>query len=74
MVYYTTETVMIPKTVTSTEYTARTDRDNIIIINNIDTSGWAFNNNVCASCSNNPANGGSGICHCILGGINKFKW
>lgn len=23
----------------------------------------------CQYCSNNPANGGSGICHCILGGM-----
>lgn len=27
----------------------------------------AFNNVACRYCSNNPANGGSGICHCILG-------
>ena len=26
-----------------------------------------FGSNVCQSCSNNPSNGGSGICHCILG-------
>lgn len=23
--------------------------------------------NACKSCSNHPSNGGSGICHCILG-------
>ncbi len=23
--------------------------------------------NPCSSCSNNPMNGGSGVCHCILG-------
>ena len=23
--------------------------------------------NACANCSNHPANGGDGICHCILG-------
>lgn len=27
------------------------------------------NQNPCQYCSNNPANGGSGICHCILGGM-----
>lgn len=26
-------------------------------------------NAVCAKCRNNPANGGSGICNCILGQI-----
>lgn len=26
-----------------------------------------FANDPCANCSNNPKNGGSGICHCILG-------
>ena len=26
-----------------------------------------FTNEACARCSNNPKNGGSGICHCILG-------
>jgi hypothetical protein len=27
----------------------------------------AFNNEACKNCSNNPANGGSGICNCTLG-------
>lgn len=26
-----------------------------------------FYNNICMSCPNNPKNGGSGICNCILG-------
>ena len=26
-----------------------------------------FENSPCKNCSNNPKNGGSGICHCILG-------
>lgn len=26
-----------------------------------------FPNDPCEHCSNNPKNGGSGICHCILG-------
>lgn len=25
-----------------------------------------YESNPCTHCSNNPANGGSGICHCIL--------
>lgn len=29
--------------------------------------GSSFTNSACTNCSNNPANGGSGICHCILG-------
>jgi len=28
---------------------------------------WDTTPSVCGSCSNNPKNGGSGICHCILG-------
>lgn len=28
-----------------------------------------FNNQACINCSNNPKNGGSGICHCTLGSI-----
>ena len=27
----------------------------------------------CRSCSNHPSNGGSGVCHCILGGLGQFK-
>ena len=27
----------------------------------------SFFSDACKTCSNNPANGGSGICHCILG-------
>ena len=26
-----------------------------------------FGTSACENCSNNPKNGGSGICHCILG-------
>ena len=26
-----------------------------------------FNNDSCKNCSNHPKNGGSGMCHCILG-------
>ena len=26
-----------------------------------------FEPDVCASCGNNPKNGGSGVCHCVLG-------
>lgn len=31
------------------------------------SSGKAYNGSPCDYCSNNPKNGGSGICHCILG-------
>ena len=27
---------------------------------------------VCRACSNHPINGGSGICHCTLGGLTTF--
>ena len=27
----------------------------------------SFSNNYCKNCFNNPLNGGSGICNCILG-------
>lgn len=36
-------------------------------------NGWSiqtsetFTSNACKNCTNNPSNGGSGICHCILG-------
>lgn len=36
------------------------------------TSSLSFNNSACASCSNNPKNGGSGACNCILGVGNYF--
>ena len=32
-----------------------------------DNSFSLFNSNPCQHCSNNPANGGSGVCYCILG-------
>lgn len=31
-----------------------------------------FINDVCRSCSNHPENGGSGVCHCILGGSTTW--
>ena len=30
-------------------------------------SDAGFESSACKYCSNNPANGGSGICHCIIG-------
>lgn len=30
-------------------------------------SSIGYENSSCKYCSNNPANGGSGICHCIMG-------
>jgi len=32
----------------------------------IENYNW-YESNTCKNCSNNPKNGGSGICHCILG-------
>lgn len=39
------------------------------VINPEYTDTATFNNlpSTCESCGNNPKNGGSGICHCILG-------
>lgn len=34
----------------------------------LNSSGNAFLNSACDGCSNNPKNGGSGICFCTLGG------
>lgn len=36
------------------------------------TSDSAFDSSHCKHCSNNPKNGGSGICHCILGQRNMI--
>jgi len=30
-------------------------------------SNWEYSSDPCKTCSNHPKNGGSGICHCILG-------
>ena len=35
-------------------------------------SAYIFQNDACRNCSNNPANGGSGICHCILGTLTVY--
>lgn len=56
-------------------YTTITTDGPIIIINapkspEIFTSGYIqqpYQVSPCTYCSNNPNNGGSGICHCILG-------
>ena len=32
----------------------------------------SFENEACKNCSNHPKNGGSGICHCILGLLKIF--
>ena len=37
-------------------------------------SDIGFEASPCVNCSNNPKNGGSGICHCILGGLGKVTY
>lgn len=63
---YTTDTIVT---------TAVTPSINIIINNpkifiNDNSAFGNYNSDPCAMCSNNPANGGSGICHCTLGLLN----
>ena len=44
--------------------------DDITLLNNFnfeDATISAFEQSSCVNCSNNPKNGGSGICHCTLG-------
>lgn len=44
--------------------------DDITLLNNFnfkDATISAFEKSSCINCSNNPKNGGSGICHCTLG-------
>lgn len=31
------------------------------------TYNYSNRQNPCANCSNNPNNGGTGICHCVIG-------
>ena len=31
-----------------------------------------FNNSACDGCANNPKNGGSGICNCIIGSMTMW--
>lgn len=33
---------------------------------------FMYSDDFCANCSNNPANGGSGICHCVLGNRTTY--
>lgn len=33
----------------------------------VQPSDYAYDSSPCRYCSNNPANGGSGVCNCILG-------
>lgn len=33
-------------------------------------SDISYKSSPCINCSNNPANGGSGICSCVLGGLD----
>ena len=44
--------------------------DNIIkhnLFKDFEIEQSAFKQSICENCSNNPKNGGSGICHCIVG-------
>lgn len=54
---------------TSTTIEAKTLNDllNTDYHNYEDLTVSAFEQSACVNCSNNPKNGGSGICHCTLG-------
>lgn len=39
----------------------------------VQLSDAAYDSSPCKYCSNNPRNGGSGICHCILG-LPGMRW
>lgn len=47
--------------------TAKTLNDFLNTHNYEDLAVSTFEQSACANCSNNPKNGGSGICHCTLG-------
>ena len=56
------------------------DNNNKLLLNNINTSSYEkvtveepFSFSPCQNCSNNPKNGGSGICNCTLG-LPKMSW
>lgn len=59
------------------------DNNNELLLNNINTSSYEkvtkvtveepFSFSPCQNCSNNPKNGGSGICNCTLG-LSKMSW
>ena len=39
----------------------------------VQPSDAGYESSPCIHCSNNPKNGGSGVCHCILG-LPEIKW
>lgn len=43
------------------------DLETAILDDPIKPSNTFYGNSPCEHCGNNPVNGGSGICHCILG-------
>jgi hypothetical protein len=48
-------------------YKANTKTYNYIRFVPIQPSDIDYENSACKYCPNNPINGGSGICHCIMG-------
>lgn len=47
------------------------EKDNVVDLGDgwLISSGGTTAKNACEYCSNNPKNGGSGVCHCILGSM-----
>lgn len=41
--------------------------------NPVQLSDYGYDSSPCRTCSNNPANGGSGICFCTLG-LTEITW
>lgn len=72
MNYYNSNTTYIPQEYINDDYEIEIIR--IRPKRNGFTSFGPRYNNPCLHCSNNPANGGSGICNCILGSINNLTW
>lgn len=68
-----TEQIMrIPFGGNSNYETYKSNAGNIIALRHtpIKPSDIFYKSSPCANCSNNPANGGSGICNCVLGGLD----
>lgn len=66
------QVVRVPFGVNSNYETYKSNAGNIITIRHvpIKPSEIFYKASPCVNCSNNPANGGSGICNCVLGGLD----
>lgn len=71
---YTVESTMRGNDYINSTFTNEDDRTYIFWDDTIHNTKTTFTYKCCQNCPNNPDNGGSGICHCVLPSMEMIRF